>query len=361
MLYPATFDPRLWSSANKHEATHRVLFDRLGARFIVPCEHFGTHLLKAVVPLRSRLRIQLTTALTSPIFCVPTELTRALVDEIALQYPIVIGRMGAPGPYCKDVLMLFEREHVPKVVLKVGTSTHGAELVRNEASNIERLLKNPSMEKFLPNIVFSRTLSSGYVMAEQFAQGETGTQQMRREYLDFLKALHSEPCDSASSVLQRCEGIALELWSALGARWKNRIERCLVALHRLPSSLPVVFAHRDFTCWNVVHGRGGMTVLDWEYAAAGYTPMHDLFHFLLFRRGLSHDLSVSTIRKTIYEARFAAEEIGHSQITQAAPLQLLSYLLDLCLLHLKSHEGKASSRVAERYGDAIDAFPDWSS
>lgn len=88
--------------------------------------------------------------------------------------------------------------------------------------------------------------------------------------------------------------------------------------------------------------------------------MHDMFHYLLFRRSLSRDLSAALIRKTVQDAKSAASKVGFELTTEAAPLQLLSYLLDLCLLHLKSHDGKASSRVAERYGDVIDAFPDWS-
>ena len=350
----------LWTSSHRGEATHRILSDSLGARFIVPREYVGTRLLKKVVPLPGRVRIHLATKLTPPSFCTPTSLTKSLVEQISVEHPIVIGRMGAPGPYSKDLLMIFDRNETPKVALKVGTSIHGAELVRNEVCNIERLLKNPSIERFLPRVVFSRPLAGVYVMAEQFAQGESGKKEMRSEYLHFLKALQSEPCDPVGSVLFRCEAIALDLWKALESRWKHRIDRCLTALKQLPDGLPKVFAHRDFTCWNIVNWQGGMTVLDWEYAAAGYTPMHDLFHYLLFRRCLSRGLSAALIRKTVQDAKSAASKVGFGLITEAAPLQLLSYLLDLCLLHLKSHDGKASSPAAERYGDVIDAFPDWS-
>jgi hypothetical protein len=81
---------------------------------------------------------------------------------------------------------------------------------------------------------------------------------------------------------------------------------------RLPP-LPAVLQHNDLGCWNVVVGRRGFTVVDWESARRHGFPLWDLLYFLV--DALVHlDGAWQPDRREAHAARLLLGETPSSEI-----------------------------------------------
>jgi hypothetical protein len=145
--------------------------------------------------------------------------------------------------------------------------------------------------------------------------------------------------------------------------------RNLVA--RLPE-VPAVLQHDDLGCWNVIVGRGGFTVVDWESARPHGLPLWDLVYFLIDALVLLDD-AWTPDRRQAHAARLLRGETPSSAILfhwlrRAAdalevPAQAVGPIVTLGWLQ---HRATASARAAAARSlapgvEAEETFSDWMS
>ncbi len=275
---------------------------------------------------------------------------------------------GTPRPYNKPSVLFMTDRGEPAAIAKIGTDEASRTLLHNEARWLERwentgLLtdRRPTMMKFGEAggvLVLLQTVGLGPVLRLRAPLGQG--------HLEILSAVQRSCTGSVpflgSDMHKAMHRRFAACRDALDRDRRERMERALDILEvgLAGAKLPMGPAHRDFTPWNIRRTKQGLFVFDWEHASDGYLPLYDLFHYVLMPRVVRGALPAADARRAMGKVRGAAIRLPDGKAkTHRVALQLLAYLLDLCLGHLDATRGRNVGRAGRRYGALIDQFDQW--
>jgi hypothetical protein len=274
--------------------------------------------------------------------------------------------LGTPGPNNKQTVLLAGGGGVPLIIAKVASTPQAVRLLENELGWLEGLNSEAALQGCVPSPIGAARFEEVFVLFQSVGEGRFGRKRLSAEHTGFLEALQGCGPQSSgwrgSGMRSAMERSLTACGNQLSSGWRRRAEATLGALDAALGglSLPMRAAHRDFAPWNIRHRDGGLFVYDWEYAAKGYTPLYDLYHFLLLPLALRREMKQADIRavlRTVGRATLAWEPAAVAR----PAAQLLAYLLDLCLFYIEANEGSDPRSVAvQRYGRIMDHYEDWS-
>ena len=273
---------------------------------------------------------------------------------------------GTPGPYSKDVVLFFDSDADPVLLLKVGTSLPARRLLENEAIWLERL-NQAGLAAHVPRVLSRCDVDHARVLGQSVGTGRFPGAKMSNHILGFLSDFQVA-FPGIASYQNSTLRIVLEdrfhaLRSCISQVWLTRIHKTIEMLSDefQGRRIPFCAAHRDFAPWNMRITDRGLFLYDWEYASDGYTPLYDLFHFFVMPHALKHQVSTTQLTMIIGQVIAKATLLKDARAKVQLPdYQLLAYLLDVCLFYLESNNGKhEGDRIVCRYGDLIDQFPQW--
>jgi hypothetical protein len=364
----------LWLSATREEATHRAVSDLQRARFIIPLQRkLATAGLSSFLPPAKRIAIQALQSLPGMRsrerngWLQETSLLRDIKQAAGDAVVGSIARIGTPGPYSKNTVLFLNIEGEPVAVAKVGTSVASGELLANEAQWLSRLAATP-LSANVPRLIWTEHRAGAHILVQSAVSGDWGGHLLGQTQLRFLSQLQS-----VSETYRGYRGSPMEsalnktfstLHNKLSPAWTLRAKLGLKILEeklRAPR-LPMVVAHRDFAGWNTRQSGNTVFVFDWEYAREGYVPLYDLFHYLLMPAAVRKYVTSSQALNVVADVVGYGRRLvwGNEKIANAE-LQLLAYLLDVCLFYLESNNGNDTDDiVVYRFGELIDRFGEWS-
>jgi hypothetical protein len=186
--------------------------------------------------------------------------------------------IGTPSSVQKLVVTLLERETgLPTAIMKLPIGKDATGNIRHEATILEEL--HSWKDKISP-LLHSIT-PQGISMQEAF-DGKIAGFDLTRQHIDLLAKLKH---DNKYTTLQE-QAIALKDSSAsfsMSEEEKELFESILNVLED-ETELPSFCNHGDFSPWNVITGKQGLLLFDWERASFQGLPVIDLFHFLMTQR-----------------------------------------------------------------------------
>lgn len=193
--------------------------------------------------------------------------------------------LGTPGPQRKPVIQILSRAGDTLGYAKVGWSEITSRLVRREADALEKI-KACAKAFSAPHVIFAGPWRETYLCV-QSAPAARARPVLARLSDDFAQAA------VALSSLERREPALEEtrLWKNLTARLRRSqadasrplLQQAALVIQkgRFGKTIPVHFAHGDFTPWNAARLRDGLYLYDWESFAPDRPAGYDLFHFLI--------------------------------------------------------------------------------
>jgi hypothetical protein len=107
---------------------------------------------------------------------------------------------------------------------------------------------------------------------------------------------------------------------------------CQEAARQLENSrLPLGLAHRDFVFWNVLKGKAGYGVIDWEWARPRHIPFQDIFHYYVHGTVNARGQTPLNAAKML-RGRDASKQLANYSATVNVDLSLARplFLLYLC-------------------------------
>lgn len=242
------------------------------------------------------------------------------VMPTALPTPAVLaGNPAGPGP--RYMLLLSDRNGLPKVVVKAGTSPTAKELIRAETKILSRL---PAGLAGTPRILANFKSDQIEAFALEYFAGDSP----RTNDPHMLGTLLGSWIDTNQTVRiadvpawQRLERACAEhdIFKRLAGALADRL------VH------PVIW-HGDFVPWNIkVNPKDGRwTVLDWERAEQPGIPAWDWFHYVIQTEILVGKRSGKQLLPTV-DALLATDQFRayahRAGITGIERLLLVAYLL----------------------------------
>jgi hypothetical protein len=296
-----------------------------------------------------------------------TSLLRDIKQAVGEAVAGSIARIGTPGPYSKNTVLFLNVEGEPVGVAKVGTSVASGELLANEAQWLTRLATT-ALSAQVPRLIWTEHRAGTHILVQSAVSGDWGGNLLGQMQLRFLSQLQSigEPFSGyrGSSMEGALNKSFAMLQNKLSSAWARRAKMGLRILEeKLPAAhLPMVVAHRDFAGWNTRQSGNAVFVFDWEYAREGYVPLYDLFHYMLMPAAVRKYVTSSQALNVVVDVVGYGRRLtwGGEKIANAE-LQLLAYLLDICLFYLESNNGNDTGDiVVHRFGELIDRFGEWS-
>lgn len=283
-----------------------------------------------------------------------------LISELSnfLDVKSIAISLGTPGPHNKKTLLLMDGSDRGVAFAKVADRQITRRLLENEAYWLQRLADAPKQRPRVPALVALTEFKKHLILIQSSLSG-TKPAQLQLAHATFLSTLH----DLNSQVLpwgetparvkieqafEACLGLLPQLWIDRYSKAQDVLRR------QLNTPLEAVPAHRDFVPWNARLSNGELYVFDWEYAAEGYPPAHDIFHYLLLPKVLQRP-QLKNPNEILQAASKFMSQFSLSQRTRISlESQFLAYLLDVCGLYINSWEQWQRDRVVESYGDLID-------
>ncbi|MBV6396003.1 MAG: hypothetical protein HFACDABA_01591 [Anaerolineales bacterium] len=242
--------------------------------------------------------------------------------------------LGTPGPQRKPVIQILSSGGDTLGYAKVGWNEITARLVQREADALETV--TACAKTFAaPHVIFAGQWRKTYlcVQSAPATRAYPAATQLNR---DFVRAV------SALSLLDRHAPRLEEtrVWKSLEARLERsqadeprlllqQAER-VIQKRRFGNTLPVHFAHGDFTPWNAARLRSGLYLYDWESFAPDRPAGYDLFHFLIRVHSLVKKSSPPKMLSAILNAmqREPAAQYWKNLDLQFEPEFLLLYLVE---------------------------------
>ncbi len=275
---------------------------------------------------------------------------------------------GTPGPYNKPSVLFMTDGGEPVAIAKVAASEVNRALLRNEGAWLECWERAGVLTGHRPSKIKIGEAGGVLVLLQTVGLGPVLRLHapLRQGHLEILSAVQSacaEPVPFLGSTMHTAMHRRFAACGdALDQVWRERLDRALAILEAglAHADVPMVPVHRDFVPWNMRRTKSGLFVFDWEYASDGYMPLYDLYHYVLMPRAVRQSLSVADARRTIGEVRSVAIRLPDGAAkAQRAGLQLLAYLLNLCLDHLETNRGRNVGPARRRYGVLIDQYDQW--
>jgi aminoglycoside phosphotransferase (APT) family kinase protein len=152
------------------------------------------------------------------------------------------------------------------------------------------------------------------------------------------------------AVLDRWVGVPLEGLRRIGRPWRG-IERLGGELREFLAgrSVEVSWVHGDYWPGNVLVDETSASVrgvVDWEWAADGELPAHDVFHVVLFTRSMLERTDLGLLVRDLLRgrSRTGAERDQLEQVVpQGDPQWFRTALLLYWMRHLASHLGQPAT------------------
>ncbi len=364
MMNPSNPINLLFSLAEAENASHYLYPSPSHSRLILPKDtQYSKVALQFFSNKRQRLKMLLQRALTKEsLYCVENDCMNSL--KIAAGYPNAYPAvsLGTPGPYNKQTVLLLDNSYMPISITKVGANNQTSLLLKNEAYWLKTVNMNASLATFIPSVVQDSSVNSLFFLTQTVNTGTPSKWHLTEQHTKFLTLLqdtvdptfHFGDSDMHSALSYRLQTLNGEM----SKNWQQRAD---IALNHIiktfeNTEIPMVLAHRDFVPWNIKNDSNGIFVFDWEYTSQGYFPLYDIFHFIVMPLALKNKLSLNNIEDILRKAEIfglslnnGASKICHSKI------QLLGYLLDVCLFYLESNNGNSvDDNIVNHYGLLID-------
>jgi hypothetical protein len=244
---------------------------------------------------------------------------------------------GTDSPHRKVAVQIMDKTGKIHAFAKVTRNPDVAALLMHEASVLRRLESLPMRSVAIPRLLRSERINDATVLVTDTLK--TPKSRSATE----LTAAHIEFARELSQVTQG----ATRALSEIGAQYRKRMDRVHARLHpawqqrllhavnflfRSPlDEVPTSMCHGDFTPWNTFSCERGLYVFDWEYAADGSLPGHDIAHFVLN--------ATSSLAMEPSERYETARQHVLNACTGLRPdlvdLYLVAYLLSLCLRYIE--------------------------
>lgn len=266
--------------------------------------------------------------------------------------------IGTPGPYSKFTLLLLNERSNPISVIKLSLTNLASRLIEKEAKALCCLSSISSLRSHHPELlnIFSKESIAWMQTTVKFSNYFYD-----RNNIDvavtFLRKLAFATQSSGAYVESNayaCISSRLKkIEEKLSPIWRVRMDSAMSTLiNTAPSRQRYVWAHRDFTKWNVRRIDTGAFVFDWEYFEIGYPDAYDLLHYFFISNALKGCLcakKIDKIKNIILKLR--KSEIEYQNLEW----QMLFYITDICIFYLESNSGVDKGDVlVTNYGKLID-------
>ncbi len=275
---------------------------------------------------------------------------------------------GTPRPYNKPTVLFTTGEGEPAAIAKIGKNEASRTLLRNEAGWLERWEQAGVLTGHRPSKMKFGEAGGVLVLLQSVGLGpvlrlHAPLRQGHLEILSTVQRSSTGPVPFLGSDMHKAMHRRFTVYrDALEPVWRERLDRAFGILEAglRGADVPMGPAHRDFVPWNMRRTKAGLFVFDWEFASDGCLPLYDLYHYVLMPHAVRGGLSVADARRAIGKVRGAAIRLPDGTAkAQEAALQLLAYLLDLCLVELEANEGRRTWRAGDFYGALIDRYDQW--
>lgn len=267
----------------------------------------------------------------------------------------LVASLGTPGHYRKYAASLVDGDGRVTAILKCSLAPASRGSLRADAAALGALAGHLPAE--LPRSLGCAELA-GHVLTLQTPVSGGPLRAWGPLHDGFCQALaRAGASTSWAAALAPRERVREELAAADGgAALASLCGRLLAAAEPELGSLPLVWAHRDFTAANVWRDRDRLAVIDWEWADPAWAPATDLLHFHLMpslRRGVDPWPVASRLAEPGSALERYRSAIGLE--TPAGPLIAL-YLYDLLLFYAAADAkglGHAASHPLVAAGAAL--------
>jgi hypothetical protein len=186
---------------------------------------------------------------------------------------------GTPGPHRKISVRVLSCSGTPRAHVKAARDAMGLARLRAEHDALTRLAGLGLATARAPAVLGLADIDGWRVLALEHVCGARAPVP-----LEAIVALHEELHGRTAVRMALAEG---DFWRALAARradagadddepgWRRCRERLA------SRALPLGMGHGDLAPWNVL-AAAPPVVLDWETAGAGFPPLYDVLHWVVY-------------------------------------------------------------------------------
>jgi len=346
--------------------THLALLWKGIVRFTIPRDITAHQACwKIFRPGRSKLMLHIMARLpriSGALSCVENDNLLLIRKTIAKEMGLSCCRTGAPGPWSKDTILLFNKStNEPLYIVKAGAGEAVDALLQNEANWLRTLRNQPALVDHIPDLVAHYPGAQLSFIAETPLSGKL-YYQLGELHVAFLQKLqkysHCTKQFEESRHYINLRARLKNLHDLLPDTWSNRFERGMRCIEQTLSRRHISFvaAHNDFIPWNIRVKRGIARIFDWEHADYEQLPLFDPLHFALMPMALMKRPITKMIR-CMNETLQLSEQWFGKDLCRNAQTQALAYLINLCTLYLWADRGSHKSNVIlDSYAAIIDSM-----
>ncbi|MCA9468492.1 MAG: phosphotransferase [Nitrospira sp.] len=366
----------IMTPVSRPQGTHSFYPNVYNSRLIVPLErHMRRVALEFFLPLRQRISAYMgtleakTLKLRENRYLQETQFMESLKTRIGDQTFKTAVSIGTPGPYSKNTILFLNHQAEPCLLAKIANTQGAKTLLSNEVQWLKHLSTRENLRHSVPRFIADLRSDGTYVLVQSICQGNWTGRTLSSAHITFLATFQgmgevSPKGCYTTSTMRNCMNKRLNhIQHRITPEWFSRLTHGLrlVECELQSERIIIVPAHRDFAPWNLKLHNNSVSAFDWEYASDGYLPLYDIFHFLLMPITLKHQIPFHRIPFLISQARNHGAFLGNADFkTCRADIQLLAYLLDVCLFYLESNQGRHQGDfVVTTFGRYIDAFEQW--
>lgn len=275
-------------------------------------------------------------------------------DDVNLAFAL-----GVPGAYRKITVQVMSKSGQPIAIAKLPATELAGAAVQSEHDALSLVGGMPSLSGAVPKVISYTGWRDVPCLIMSAGPPRAGPRRFGALQLNFLAALHSE-----TKIYERFERSGLwvtaihtneEIRPHIAAIWRGRLGRAMETLNQrlAERTMPLSFAHRDFTPWNTCVGPEGFFVFDWEAARSRYPPFFDVIHFHAAQKAL---ISGKPLRDRVDFLSTRIETMWHDGGSIKREL-MLAYLLDQSLYYAKARTiapSQGDERMLTWMGDQLD-------
>lgn len=240
---------------------------------------------------------------------------------------------GTNSPHRKVAVQIMNEGGSILGFAKLTRSLDVGALLMHEASVLQRLESIPMRAAAFPRVLRAERVHGATILVTDTLKTPTSRSaaELSAAHVRFVREL-SQMTQGATRTLGAIEAEYRErvdrVRGRLSLAWRERLRRALeIFSPHSHEEVTTSMCHGDFTPSNAFFGEHGLYVFDWEYAASGALPGHDIAHFAL---NSTTSIALDPARR-YQKARQLVSDTHEELRENLIDTCLVAYLISQCL------------------------------
>lgn len=191
---------------------------------------------------------------------------------------------GTSGPHRKTTIQVMDGDGDILGYAKYSQNPSVCNFIKREAKALDEIAALNLKTVAIPEVLCAQfAVGSGLLVSDTVKRGGASSpKRLIAKHIAFLKEIQARSRKvGAQGLYARLAADLSKMEPSLSEEWVERFGCAMSLLEGKISSMPVSYAHGDFTPWNCFELEDRLYLFDWEYAESQYPLGYDHLHFLL--------------------------------------------------------------------------------